>query len=225
MKTCSKCKQTKEEEEFYPKGKYRQAYCKKCYITYCMSRWVDKKIKAVEYKGGVCVDCGKEYHFSAMQFHHVDPSKKEWDWTELRKRSTKDIETELNKCILLCANCHALRNFKTETHLNYEEYLKYKENISPRVKKEIPKCKCGKEIKFKTDTGMCRSCYVISTRKTERPPKNILEDEIKEMSWVALGKKYGVSDNAIRKWATQYGIVYKKQKHTRMTGVEPAFEV
>lgn len=43
-------------------------------------------------------------------------------------------------------------------------------------------------------------------RKVERPSKEILEKEINESSFCALGRKYGVSDNAIRKWCKAYKI-------------------
>lgn len=44
------------------------------------------------------------------------------------------------------------------------------------------------------------------TRKVVRPEKETLEKEIKIETMVGLGKKYGVSDNAIRKWCKSYGI-------------------
>jgi Zn finger protein HypA/HybF involved in hydrogenase expression len=44
-------------------------------------------------------------------------------------------------------------------------------------------------------------------RKTDRPTKEILEKEVKENTMVSLGKKYGVSDNAVRKWCKSYGII------------------
>ena len=47
----------------------------------------------------------------------------------------------------------------------------------------------------------------MSQRVTERPSKEQLEIEIESFSWVALGKKYGVSDKAVRKWAISYGIL------------------
>ncbi len=36
---------------------------------------------------------------------------------------------------------------------------------------------------------------------------NLLKEDIENLSWVAIGKKYGVSDNAVRKWAKKYGIL------------------
>jgi hypothetical protein len=44
----------------------------------------------------------------------------------------------------------------------------------------------------------------FSTRKVERPPYDQLKREIAETSWSAVGRKYGVSDNAVRKWVRWY---------------------
>lgn len=63
------------------------------------------------------------------------------------------------------------------------------------------KCKeCGKQITTRTKNQLCRSCWHLSTRKVERPPRQQLLDEVKEMGFLGTGRKYGVSDNAIRKW-------------------------
>jgi len=49
----------------------------------------------------------------------------------------------------------------------------------------------------------------MTARKVERPSKDILQEEIKNNSFLALGRKYGVSDNSIRKWCKWYGIPIK----------------
>jgi hypothetical protein len=70
-----------------------------------------KKIEAVALLGGVCQACGED-HPATLQFHHRDPS------TKLFGISTKVLATpkkfpwevvvaEIEKCDLLCANCHA----------------------------------------------------------------------------------------------------------------------
>jgi len=76
-------------------------------------------------------------------------------------------------------------------------------------------CKCGNEKS--RGAKQCMKCYQknvnrqIKTkefkRKVKRPPYKQLLKEIEETSYVAVGKKYGVSDNAIRKWIKFY------QKH------------
>jgi hypothetical protein len=63
------------------------------------------KKKLVEYKGGKCQCCGYDKCIEAMEFHHLDPSQKDfsisgksWAYERLRK--------EVDKCIMVCSNCH-----------------------------------------------------------------------------------------------------------------------
>lgn len=73
---------------------------------YQIQRWINRKIKAIEYKGGNCSVCGYDKYYGALEFHHTNPKEKELDWNKLRLTSWENIERELDKCILLCANCH-----------------------------------------------------------------------------------------------------------------------
>lgn len=116
-KICTKCKSKKCLSEFYQQSdrKNGQSYCKSCFNDYCQERWINKKINAIEYKGGCCQDCKlslKDTHYSVFEFHHLDPSKKDADWTKLRLTSGDKIKAELEKCVLLCANCHRIRHAK-----------------------------------------------------------------------------------------------------------------
>lgn len=58
----------------------------------------------------------------------------------------------------------------------------------------------------------CLTCFHQRRRKVERPDAKTLINELKESSFVQVGKKYGVSDNAIRKWLKFYGINPKEVK-------------
>ena len=51
--------------------------------------------------------------------------------------------------------------------------------------------------------------------KVERPTKEILEFDVLNMPMTSVGKKYGVSDNAIRKWCKCYNITIHKFKCLR----------
>ena len=64
------------------------------------------KTRALKYKGGECQKCGYSRCHASLEFHHIDPSEKEFSWPKMRKRAWVDIKTELDKCDLLCANCH-----------------------------------------------------------------------------------------------------------------------
>lgn len=75
-----------------------------------------QKLKAIEYKGGSCHDCGGTFHEKVYDFHHVDPTDKEGSLTSmLREASWEVIQAELDKCVLLCANCHRLRHIEDDS--------------------------------------------------------------------------------------------------------------
>lgn len=78
-----------------------------------IQRWINIKRRAIAYKGGVCTICKIAYPYPAMQFHHRDVSTKDVSWTKLRLRSWHKITAELEKCDLVCANCHSI------IHSNY----------------------------------------------------------------------------------------------------------
>lgn len=68
-----------------------------------------KKLRqmAREYKGGKCAICGYKKSQRALSFHHKDPSKKSFGLSSKGlTRSWEKTKEELDKCILLCANCH-----------------------------------------------------------------------------------------------------------------------
>lgn len=96
---------------------------------------------------------------------------------------------------VLCPNCHA----NTSTYRGRKQKgktFKSKQTLEPDYKCLV----CGIPVKTKSKTGLCCSCSHKTQRKVERPPMHQLIKEIKETSYLAVGKKYGVSDNAIRKW-------------------------
>jgi transcription elongation factor Elf1 len=62
---------------------------------------------AVEYKGGRCQVCGHERCIEALEFHHLDPTQKDFGISHKGyTRSWEKVKEEVDKCILLCANCH-----------------------------------------------------------------------------------------------------------------------
>lgn len=74
------------------------------------SRQVNNKQKAVEYMGGSCSICNYNRCLDALHFHHKNPKEKETKVSALLKLSENSwerIKEELDKCILVCANCHA----------------------------------------------------------------------------------------------------------------------
>ena len=87
----------------------------------CYSKRVDRrrkelKEKAVEYAGGKCCDCGGVFPMPVYDFHHIDEDR---DNDRSRcisvmcrnSRPWEVIKEEVDRCVLLCANCHRMRHF------------------------------------------------------------------------------------------------------------------
>lgn len=64
-----------------------------------------KKIELVEYKGGCCEKCGYKKSTSALQFHHLNPKEKDFA-ISAKSYSFDRLKKEVDKCIMVCANCH-----------------------------------------------------------------------------------------------------------------------
>jgi len=99
----------------------RKSYCKSCISKHEKNRvknnnynydyvlnWRNNNKKlAVEYKGGKCDICGYNKSMRSLQFHHLDPSKKEITISKkINSVKFEKLKFELDKCILVCANCH-----------------------------------------------------------------------------------------------------------------------
>lgn len=64
------------------------------------------KLRAIKYKGGRCQACGYDRSVRALVFHHIDGVHKDFSISSA-SRSWKSVQAELDKCVLLCSNCHA----------------------------------------------------------------------------------------------------------------------
>lgn len=146
-----------------------------------------------------CKECGlKEWNGKPISLHsdHING-----DSLDNRKENLR----------FLCPNCHS----QTKNYCRAKSSLEKSESINPLnktrekyniVKKnkyeQCPSCDEMKWVKSK----YCKSCTGIlnSPRKAERPTPEQLKEDINNMPMVKVGIKYGVSDNAVRKWIKFY---------------------
>lgn len=96
---CKHCGTT-DENKFKGTAK---SICKYCNDTIYKR---NKKVFAVNYKGGKCEKCGYDRCIASLDFHHLDPNEKEYNLSSIMNWSKERIKKELDKCILLCSNCH-----------------------------------------------------------------------------------------------------------------------
>lgn len=111
MSKCTDCKVELNENNAYRKtGAKLNSRCKSCFNAYCINRWKGRRLKAIEDKGNKCLDCERSFPSVAYDFHHLDPSSKDMDWSKMRLATESKLNEELNKCVLLCAVCHRIRH-------------------------------------------------------------------------------------------------------------------
>ena len=70
------------------------------------------KKQAVKILGGKCMICGYNKCIDALEFHHKDPTKKEFKIGSGNTMSWKEYRLEVQKCLLVCSNCHKEIHFK-----------------------------------------------------------------------------------------------------------------
>jgi predicted HNH restriction endonuclease len=117
MRICKKCKIPQSSDCFYSqvqRGKkgqewrYFDSYCKSCRGKYTYDRRRLRKAQAIEYLGGKCVRCGLGGANPVVyDFHHRDPSQKDFPLSNSNK-TFENLKVELDKCDLMCANCHRI---------------------------------------------------------------------------------------------------------------------
>lgn len=120
MFCCKECK-----KEFYKKERKGISYDSE-YSQKKDYHGLYLKYKLILARGGKCECCGYNKNFSALQFHHIDPSTKKFtlDARTLERKHDDEIIEEFNKCKLLCANCHQELHHPHLTLDNYQEIKK-----------------------------------------------------------------------------------------------------
>ena len=131
-KLCSKCLCEKPVSNFSRKYKSYSSYCKLCNSIYLKAHYQNNKHyyklkrqrsqskyrqrlrNIIEfYKKKLCADCNIAYPYWIMQFDHIDGNKlfTIGNSTSSRYTSVDNLIAEINKCEVVCANCHANRTY------------------------------------------------------------------------------------------------------------------
>lgn len=122
MKVCSRCKVN-------PVRSLNQYSCKECHNGYQKAYYKthpqsinksaqkrkQERIELVRsYKNKPCVDCKKQYPYYVMDFDHLGNKKFNLSTVSTKAFSKRAIIEELEKCELVCANCHRVRTFERQ---------------------------------------------------------------------------------------------------------------
>lgn len=130
-KICTKCGKELPIEEFNFRNKAkgtRRSECKNCHSQYMKKQYAEKQQMVQELKAQCkCAKCGESRGY-VLDYHHINPEEKENIIARMISNNYKidSVFDEIEKCIVLCANCHREFHYlnKRNPDLTLEAYLK-----------------------------------------------------------------------------------------------------
>lgn len=163
-----------------------------------VERALKRKLELIEYKGGKCEKCGYCRNISALDFHHTNPSEKSFqlDARHLSNTTIDKLKHELDKCVLLCANCHREIHYpqcekaEVERRLNESATKNIKVFSNKRRQSVCPHC--GKEFDYKKGKLYCsKECRELDKNY---PTKEEVVEKRKELgSFEKVALFYGLT--------------------------------
>jgi len=158
------------------------------------------KLKAVNYLGGKCAVCGYDSCIEALEFHHINPEEKEFAISGKFNISWEKLKSELDKCQLLCANCHRELHSSDHQQVSVEEYEKWIDTISEAesIRRQ--------ELRHKAEQVRYQAKLALDADFACR--KNIVEScgiDFSQYGWAKkLSKLFGLSSAYTVRWLKKY---------------------
>ena len=183
------------------------------------------KERMIYVMGDKCSICGYNKCQTALELHHINAEEKEFTFASNTNRAWATIRKELEKCVLVCANCH--REIHSNLIDNDKLSSSFMENRAQEIDhileqlktKQISYCKhCGAEVYRGNDC--CPKCAAIKSRAVERPSREDLKTMIRNIPFTRIAEQFGLSDNAIRKWCETYSLPRRKSDINKYTDEE-----
>lgn len=147
-------------------------------------RGLKRKYEYILNHGGKCEICGYNKNIAALEFHHKNPEEKEFQ-IDLRKFANCDIDklnNELNKCIILCANCHREIHNPELSIINTLDLIKDVNKKSFNSKKSGRICPvCGNRFPISTGKIYCSDKCRESVKFKNYPTLEEIEERYKEL--------------------------------------------
>jgi len=117
-------------------------------------------------------------------------------------RGKNSVGNRIGRVERKCSHCGGKVSLQSKSglcHLCCPKFSR-KTGLERKAPKDVYCSQCGAKITIKSMSGMCSSCSRKKDRRVVRPDLNDLLKEVEDTSYLEVGRKYGVSDNAIRKW-------------------------
>lgn len=173
------------------------------------------KLRAIEYKGGKCQQCGYSKSPAALVFHHRDTTEKDFNIGS-RVIKWEVLRPELDKCDLLCQNCHQ--------ELHERLFIEKSTTLYSRIRVVVPERRDGPDLmevscdvcgnkfqrirsQLRFDHTFCSlDCRATFQEKVIWPTKESLSDMVWKLPLVSIAEQLGVSNVAVKKRCKKLGI-------------------
>ena len=126
-KICTQCKRELPLTQYYSRGNGKlRSECKECHSMYVKRKYQERKGAIGDVKASIgCAKCGDVRSY-VLDFHHKDSSIKDANIARMtsNKNRLEDIQKEIDKCVVLCSNCHReFHHLEFTQGLTIDEYL------------------------------------------------------------------------------------------------------
>ena len=161
------------------------------------------KARCIAYLGGACKVCGYNKSHAALEFHHRDPSSKEFQLSTGRTKGWERTKSELDKCDLLCSNCHrevhgAWRSSDMTALQSQLEAIRRPNRVNVLCDHcggafTLPPSKVQRHSKH-----FCKKeCRIAGSAKITWPPLDTLLQMVRGSSVSAVARRLGVSGKSV----------------------------
>ena len=167
-------------------------------------RGIKRKYEAILNRGGKCEKCGYDKNIASFEFHHLDPNEKEFNIDVRKFSNTKltDLQKELDKCVLLCANCHREEHNPDLDINNISGIIKdseSKKSFSNQLNNMLICPVCGSSFKKWERKTYCSNKCRDSVRFANYPSLEEIEFRYKELgSWEKVAQSFNLTRRIIQ---------------------------
>lgn len=236
MNKCETCNiELKSDQDKFCSQTCKTKFFNDKYQNYTIQkdRGINRKLFFINKKGGCCENCGYKQNMAGLVFHHIDPDTKEFelDGRTLANTTMKKLEAEAAKCKLLCQLCHIHHHHPQLDMANFDDHVivitgyNYAKPLIDLTEEDIDKIiysinstSLNKTAlwlgvdnltlaKFLDKSNLRDRIKFTRQTKIEWPGDQELLEMLKNSNYFALGRKLGVSDNAIRKRLKKRGLI------------------
>jgi len=176
------------------------------------SKYSRGKLKQRLYEEGlkqrICEMCGQDEHWNSGQMSLI-----------LDHINGVPDDNRIENLRVVCPNCAATLDTHCGRKNRREPVFRSCEGCGTEFAVKYRSHRyCSRECGVRWDRSELRGKPILQSRKAERPPYEKLLEEIEETSYLAVGRKYGVSDNAVRKWVRFFERQMEREEATSTDG-------